>query len=469
MTDPDGTSPEDAPEERVTEGESSTEPEEAAAEEPGAAEPPAEPPAAEETPVVEVPVEEVPAPATAAPTAPGPTPRWRRVVSVVLLVVGFILVPISGIALWSRNQLLNTDRYVETVSPLASNADIQAAISTATVNALFEQANAEGRIESALPKRAKFLGAPLSTAIETYATKVTNRLLESSEFQTLWDAANRRAHTQLVALLTDDPGKNHGALAIKDGAVELDITNIVTQVQGKLVDAGLTFLSNVKVPPVSATVKIIDSKGLADARSYASLLNTLAWVLPVLALAALIGSALIVRTRRRASIRAALVLVGACAFTLVLLAIGRSFYLDAVKSANKDAAGAMFDILIRNLRYGIITLGVIGLVVAIAAYFVGPSAAAVKGRSLALSGVGGARSRARDAGYEGGPVAKFAHRHRHGLELGVVGVIVVVFLVWNRPGVGAVLFLAVLCLLLIGVIEFLARDGDESLSDSEPR
>ncbi|HEX9505141.1 MAG TPA: hypothetical protein VGA62_03950, partial [Acidimicrobiia bacterium] len=186
--------------------------------------------------------------------------RTRRVVSIVLLVVGFILIPLSAVALWSRNQLLSTDRYVETVSSLASNADIQHAVATAAVNALFGQVDAQSKIEAALPKRAAFLGGTLTTAIETYATKVADKVIASEQFQTLWDAANRRAHDQLVALLTDDPGKHQGALAIKDGAVTLDISNVVTQVQGRLVHAGLSFLANVKVPRVSATVKIIDSQ-----------------------------------------------------------------------------------------------------------------------------------------------------------------------------------------------------------------
>src|SRR3954452_16773894 len=54
-------------------------------------------------------------------------PRWKRVLAAVLLVIGFLLVPLSALSIWSRNQLLNTDRYVNTVAPLADYADIQAA------------------------------------------------------------------------------------------------------------------------------------------------------------------------------------------------------------------------------------------------------------------------------------------------------------------------------------------------------
>ncbi len=83
-----------------------------------------------------------PAPTTEAdaPDAgPKTTKRWQKIVSVVLLVIGFILVPLSGVAIWSHNQLTNTDRYVETVSPLASNQDIQQAVATRVVTALFDR------------------------------------------------------------------------------------------------------------------------------------------------------------------------------------------------------------------------------------------------------------------------------------------------------------------------------------------
>ena len=394
-----------------------------------------------------------------APTAPRKTKKWQKVTSVVLLVIGFILIPLSAVAIWSHNQLTNTDRYVETVSPLADNEDIQEAVAARVVNALFEQVDPAQRIENALPDRAAFLGQPIATAMKSYATDVTEDLLASDRFQTLWDNINRRAHNQLVALLTDDLDKAKGSVAVKDGKVTLDLGNVIEQVQGKLVAAGLTFLDGVSVPPVKRSISIINTEGLAEARSYLSILDTLAWVLPVVGILALIGSALVVQTRRRAAIRAALVLVAACAFTLVLLAIGRTLYLDAADSpgVNKGAASAVFDILVRNLRYGLITLAVIGIIIAIVAYFVGPSAPAVKARSFASAGVGGARRKAGDLGYQPNAFEVFVAAHKRGLELAVGGIALLVLVTWDRPGIGTVLFLAIVALIVVGFIEFLAR------------
>ncbi len=165
------------------------------------------------------------------PATPGKGKKWQRIVSVVLLVLGFVLMPLSAIAIWTHNQVTNTDRYVDTVSPLASNKDIQQVVATRAVTALFQNVDVAGEIESALPKRAKFLGEPVANAMQGYATDVTERILASDQFQTFWDAANRRAHNQLVALLDDDPGKAPGAVSIKDGQVTLDLTDVIDAVQ----------------------------------------------------------------------------------------------------------------------------------------------------------------------------------------------------------------------------------------------
>ena len=120
-----------------------------------------------------------------AESKPAKGKRWPHIVSVILLVVGFILVPLSAVAIWSHNQLTNTDRYVETVSPLAENSDIQQTVADVVVNAIFTNVDVEKRVASALPKRAKQLAAPIAAAAQSYALDVTEKLLASQQFQDL--------------------------------------------------------------------------------------------------------------------------------------------------------------------------------------------------------------------------------------------------------------------------------------------
>jgi hypothetical protein len=398
---------------------------------------------------------------------PGKGKRWQRVVSVVLLVLGFILVPLSAVAIWSNNQLTNTDRYVETVSPLADNEDVQQTVAAAVVNALFTNVDVAKQIEDALPKRAKFLGEPVANAMRGYATDVAERILASEQFQDLWDAINRRAHNQLVALLEDDPGKAPGALSVKDGQVKLDLSQVIKKVQDALVDRGLGFLSDVDVPPVSRTIAIINTEGLAEARTYVGILNTLAWVLPVLGVLALVGAALVVPNKRRATVRSAIVLVAACVLTLVLLAIARSLYLDAATTpkVNQATAEAVFDILVRNLRYGVIVLGVIGVIVALVASFAGPSAPAKATRRLASRGVAGARDKAGDLGYQPNALEELVGAHKRAIEWAIAALAVLVLVLWDRPGITVVVFIAIVALILVGVVEFFARGAKPATVD----
>ena len=79
------------------------------------------------------------------------TPRWRRIVGAVLLVVGCVLVPVSLSAVWVRNTLLDTDNYVSTVGPLADDPDVQQAIANRVTDALFANVDVEEKVADALP------------------------------------------------------------------------------------------------------------------------------------------------------------------------------------------------------------------------------------------------------------------------------------------------------------------------------
>jgi hypothetical protein len=108
---------------------------------------------------------------------PGKPKRWQKIVSIILLVLGFLLVPLSAVAIWTHNQVTNTDRYVNTVSPLAGNKDIQQVVATRAVDALFANVDVAKEIEDALPKRAKFLGEPVANAMKGYASELADVIM----------------------------------------------------------------------------------------------------------------------------------------------------------------------------------------------------------------------------------------------------------------------------------------------------
>jgi hypothetical protein len=409
-----------------------------------------------------------PAAAATEPPAESPkkshhgVPRWRRALAVVLLVIGFVLVPLSAVAIWSRNQLLNTDRYVNTVSPLAGNADIQHVVATQAVDALFSSVDVSAKISGVLPKRAKFLGDTIANQAEAYAVEIAERLVASDQFQALWDGMNRRAHTQLVAVLKDQNGVNAGPAKLKDGKITLDLTDVIDNVKTELSKKGLGFLKDVSVPPVKRTIVLIDAGGINQARTASKILNAVAWVLPILGIACFVAAALMVRPRRRGTIRSGLVLFFASAFTLVLLALGRSFYLNAATppGGNGKAAAAVWDILLRNLRLGVIILGVIGLVIAIAGWLSGPSRGATRLREGAGKGIGGLRRKADEHGYTPGPFAQWVTEHKRAVQIGLVVLAVILFIAWNNPTIAVTIVILLLLALALAAVSFLTRGSE---------
>src|SRR4029453_13758779 len=101
--------------------------------------------------------------ATNAPPRPTGPPRWRIVTSRVMLVVFCVAMVLSVPAIWVRNQIDDTDRYVRTVAPLGSDPAIQAALAnrvTAQISALLDQVvTSEGLIDRG--DRDRFLIPPL--------------------------------------------------------------------------------------------------------------------------------------------------------------------------------------------------------------------------------------------------------------------------------------------------------------------
>ena len=85
-----------------------------------------------------------------APARRVPRESWRTIVATSLIVIGCVLAPLSVVSVWASNQVSDTDRYVETVSPLADNPDLQAAVTDAITTEIFTQIDVAELTEKAL-------------------------------------------------------------------------------------------------------------------------------------------------------------------------------------------------------------------------------------------------------------------------------------------------------------------------------
>jgi hypothetical protein len=386
---------------------------------------------------------------------PRRAPRWRRILGAVLLVIGIVLVPVSLSAVWVRNTLLDTDNYVATVGPLASNSDIQHGVADRVTTALFASGEAEKRIKDALPQRAKVLAAPISSGLESVTNDAALKLAQSNQFQTLWKNANRRAHAAIVKVLTGGGSR----VSTKDGTVSINLEQIFDNVKQRLDQRGITVLDSVQLPAKYQSLVLIQSKTLEQVQGAVDLLQTIAWVLPFIALLCFAGALALSSNRRRTLERAGIWVALAVGIQLVLLSVGRNFYLDAITSAGarSGSAGAVWDQLTSFLRTAGATAIVIALIVAIAAWVAGPSRGATKVRNTWGQALGGKGSPADGSEVTADTATSFVARHKKALRVVGLAIAIVVLILWNHPTAGTVLVVGILLLVYLAVVEFLGR------------
>jgi hypothetical protein len=395
--------------------------------------------------------------------SPRRLPRWRRALVAILVILSVVLVPLAGLSIWVRNLVLDTNRYVDTVAPLAENRAITDQVANRLTTRLFREVDVEQEAQQALPERAQFLAGPLSTGVETFVRDAAQRVLATDQFKTVWRNANERAHALVVKALTDE-GEN---VSVEDGRVVLNLSAVIDEVVQRLNERGVTVFDSLAENQKNLEVELFDAGQLESARSAVDLLDRLRIVLVVLVLVFLAAALALSGNRRRTLIRWGIGLVIAMAVMAALLALGRSAYLGIAE--NRDAAGAAFDIIVRYLRNGIRVIAVLGIVVALAAFLSGPSRLAVRIRTGARDLVGGLGRKADEAGWEPGPVGEWVAAHKVALRITGVAVAVLVLFLWDRPRPLTLLVLALLLLVYLAAIEFVGRSAESAAaSDATP-
>ena len=152
-------------------------------------------------------------------------PGWRGPVATLLIVLGCILAPVSVLAVWTANQVSDTNRYVENVAPLIHEPAIQGALTDKISNeinarihvqALTNQAAATLKSKG-LPRVGTLLqtfSGSLAGAVGGFIHTQVGKIVASPQVATLWVRVNRTAHAQLVKALS---GQGNGAITISNG------------------------------------------------------------------------------------------------------------------------------------------------------------------------------------------------------------------------------------------------------------
>jgi hypothetical protein len=307
--------------------------------------------------------------------------RRRSVAVWALIVLASLLALVSALTVWSKQQLLDTDKFTTSSAKLLANDEIRATLSNRLVDLLDQRVDVQAQLETQLPPRAKGAAPAIAAAIQNSTGQVINAFLGTAQAQALWERINRRAHGALVNVLE---GKNAGAVSTANGDVVLDLRPLIQRIAERL---GVGDRLKQRAPPDAGEIVLLKSNQLDAAQKSVRVLNALSswlWFAVVALLALAVYLAHGTRRTMLEAVGLAVLIVG------VLLLIIRRFVGDAIvdslvkTESNKPAVHAIWLIetdLLRDIALALVFYGLFALIAGIVA---GPSRPAVAlRRSLA--------------------------------------------------------------------------------------
>lgn len=404
---------------------------------------------------------------------PAKRSRLRRVGTVVLIVLTVIVFAAGVAGAWSRRTVLDTDRYVATVGPLAEDPAVQEYLARTITNQVFLALDVQGRLEEVLEERADrltFLAGPITDSVQGFVQDQVDKVVASEQFARLWTEVNRLAHEQAVRLLEGDTE----VVSIQEGKAVLNLVPIanevlkgVSGVVGELVGRPITLPEitpqtipseaiarieqaiGVDLPTDFATLVVYDSEELAAVQEAVNLFNKVVILLAVLFVVFFVAAMWLSPAKRRTLLQ----LTTALAVVLVLerrFAIAAaSDLVDGARPENQAAARAVIDAFLGSLlRYTGWFLAA-ALVTLVVTLITGPYPWAVRFRGWIVD-VGRALGGMLKPG-ERAPATDWIAAHRDPVMMGIALVGVLALLVWDLTIVGF-LVLAI----VIGGLELVA-------------
>src|SRR5512139_4014433 len=106
--------------------------------------------------------------------------RTRRIGASILAVLTAILLLLTSLGWWADRYLLNTDRFTASANKVLDEKDVQAALAVAITEQISDAAGTDLRI------------------VQPFISSIVTGVVQSSQFQAVFDASVSRAHGAIV-------------------------------------------------------------------------------------------------------------------------------------------------------------------------------------------------------------------------------------------------------------------------------
>lgn len=284
-----------------------------------------------------------------------------RRLALVFLIIGTLLLPVGIVGHWGWRTFTDTNRYVETVSPLTQSPAIQQGIADTVTESLITPEAAAAQVQEWFPKAPTGLVNTVSQAVVTKVNELTKDLVSTEQFSQLWATANGDLQKAGIALLQDQPPPS---LSVVDGNLVLNLDVVKQSMRDRVAAQGINLPDLGLQAPTIVLIEDTQVQQVRGIYSWAAPLLQWFWILPV---ALLVAYAVMARNVRRLGYA---VIIASGLVALFLVAGGGLVSSNLQGTAFADASGDIWDALTVYLaRAAWITFGV-GVVLTIVGFFV---------------------------------------------------------------------------------------------------
>ncbi|MBN9171308.1 MAG: hypothetical protein J0I50_05390, partial [Microbacterium sp.] len=220
-----------------------------------------------------------------------------------------VLVPVSIVAAWARAELVDEDRFVAMLGPLAQEPSVQQLVIDQTMAAIEQKADFEqitgsvidGVAGLGLPRRAAdaldLLRQPAADGLRNLVQNAVTGIVESDAFANTWTTAVRGAHRVVTTTATSDGG---GIVVLTDDGLGVELGPIVEQVKSGLTERGFGVAR--LIPSVDRTIIIGDGQTVVTMRLVYGVAVAAGTWLPFVTLALFVVGIFIARRRSLATV-----------------------------------------------------------------------------------------------------------------------------------------------------------------------
>ena len=293
---------------------------------------------------------------SAAPSRPS---RGRAWLSGLLIALAVVTTPTAIVANWAAMQVNDTQLFVKTLGPLASNPAVQAAIVDEVTTQIEDAVDIDQVTSSILDgfgsalglpsdvqKALGFVSDPIASGVKGLIEKVVTDFVASPAFADAWTRVLTVTQKETVALLAGDP---NGMFQLSnDGTLTMPLKPLIVEIKKSLIDQGVQVASI--IPEIDKTITIGQVPELALARVVYKVGTGVGTWLPWITFLSLIIGIGVANRRPRALVGSGIALVVVTGLMLIGFGSGSLFLPALVKPPFGAAAGAVFDAVVLYAR-----------------------------------------------------------------------------------------------------------------------